>query len=148
MTLGVEQGEEADRITFKYTDCAFLKKRIQGVLDLVKWVQVTASDVGKNGNRDALNAILICSYDEEIEVCHDIHNLAFCLAHDQEVITRCLNSEKGKHELRILEEKYKVFIDLVPGKEVEVKVVQDSDPRYMFICDEQSLFFYRELRPK
>ena len=57
MTLGVEQGEEADRITFKYTDGAFLKKRIQGVLDLVKWVQVTASDVGKNGNRDALNAI-------------------------------------------------------------------------------------------
>lgn len=85
---------------------------------------------------------------EEIEVCHDIHNFAFCLAHDQEVITRCLNSEKGKHELRILEEKYKVFIDLVPGKEVEVKVVQDSDPRYMFICDKQSLFFYRELRPK
>ena len=85
---------------------------------------------------------------EEIEVCHDIHYFAFCLAHDQEVITRCLNSEKGKHELRNLEEKFKVFIDLVPGKEVEVKVVQDSDPRYMFICDEQSLFFYKEIRPK
>lgn len=78
---------------------------------------------------------------EEIEICHDIHNFAFCLAHDQEVITRCLNSEKGKHELRILEEKYKVFIDLVPGKEVEVRVVQDSDPRYMFICDEHHCSF-------
>ena len=75
LTLGVEQGEEADRITFKYTDGAFLKERIQGVLDLVKWVQVTASDVGKNGNRDALNAILICS----LERCYDMKKLKFAM---------------------------------------------------------------------
>lgn len=46
-------------------------------------------------------------------------------ADEQEVIARCLNTEKGKRELRTLEEKHGVTIDVIPCKEIKVKVIED-----------------------
>lgn len=43
---------------------------------------------------------------------------------EQEVIARCLNTEKGKRELRTLEEKHGVAIDVIPCKAIKVKVIE------------------------
>ncbi|XP_062615760.1 uncharacterized protein LOC134277439 isoform X1 [Saccostrea cucullata] len=46
---------------------------------------------------------------------------------DQGIITRCLNSKKGKREIRNLEEKYATFIDIVDSeKKVEVRYIEDN----------------------
>lgn len=50
-------------------------------------------------------------------------------AGEQEVIARCLNTEKGKRELRTLEEKHRVTIDVIPCKEIKVKVIEDVSTR-------------------
>ncbi|XP_061164307.1 uncharacterized protein LOC133173334 [Saccostrea echinata] len=59
---------------------------------------------------------------------------------DQGIITRCLNSERGKRELRNLEEKYDVFIDIVDSdKTIEVRYIEDNSSSLSAMTRSKSL---------